>query len=78
MIEYQVTAEPRSAPDLGTYCAYGIRAVETPGVHAPFCSIADVFCRRAAAEDFCARLNRLRLDPIHLMDVVEDALSDGL
>lgn len=75
MVEYQVFEARCAAPELGAYTAYGIRAVETSGARAVLAALADVFCRRDLAARLCALLNRLRLDPIHLPDVIDDALA---
>lgn len=77
MIVYQVLEEQRHIPELGDYTAFGIRAARDDRAAAcPVRLIRDVFLRREQAECFCALLNRLRLDPIHLPDVVDDALAD--
>ena len=75
MIEYQVTEQSHTVPGAGPCKVYGIRAVASPDSQTAVCAAPDVFCRREQAAELCARLNRLMLDPIHLPDVIEDALS---
>jgi hypothetical protein len=66
-VRYCLTESTYSNPDIGTYIGYGIAV---PGI----CSVKDVFVRRTRAEEVSALLNRARLSPLHLKDVLEDLL----
>lgn len=53
---------------------YGIE-VFSPSSPTPLFSYSDLFTRRHQAEELIALCNRLELDPVHLIDVIEDALT---
>jgi len=56
------------------YTVFGIDAVEASG--RLIASFSDVFFDKLAAERFCILCNKCNLAPIHLQDVIEDALTD--
>ena len=43
----------------------------------PLLSYRDLFTRRRQAEELIELCNRLELDPVHLNDVIEDAMTCG-
>ncbi len=53
---------------------YGIDVLTQTG--SVYCSIPDIFLDKARAEALAARCNAGALDPIHLPDVVQDALAE--
>lgn len=77
MIEYYTVEESFYTEEAGSFTAYGIGVCENDQ-----CSrktlryIPDVFLDRPKAERLAAMCNHLKLDPLHLPDVVEDAVSD--
>lgn len=76
MVEYRITERKVSYPETGTYDSYGICAytIECESEKLIAC-FYDVFSERKKAEELVYLCNSLELDPIHLEDVVEDALS---
>lgn len=57
-----------------THTTYGIRIQSEEG-----CAVAeDISVDRAAVRALRQRMKEGRLSPLHLMDVVEDYLSEGL
>lgn len=52
---------------------YGIEVWENQ-TDSLICAIEDVFTSRCQAKELAELCNRLELDPIHLYDVIEDAL----
>lgn len=73
MVIYEVIREERQHLDIGSYIAYGIQAVDSRAGEV-LSVMRDVFLRPADAEELVGRCNAGGLDPIHLPDVVEDAL----
>lgn len=66
--------EDTCADDDGTLVkVYGIEVYDRQS-SAPLLTYANLFTRRNQAEELIDLCNRLELDPIHLTDVVEDAL----
>lgn len=58
---------------------YGIEVVEMPtGRLLEQYTVADLFTNRERAEALAELCTRLELSPIHLMDVAEDALAEGI
>ena len=70
-MNYRMITERRQDTDAGWYMAYGIALFEGDR---PVRYIPDVFLQREQALDLVECCNRLALDPIHLDDVIEDAL----
>ena len=63
---YRVVCQKLSAPELGPYITYGILAAR---------DLCDVSLDRAFVEALARRCTAAQLDPCHLLDVVEDAIS---
>ena len=64
MFVYKVISKNHYSPETGAYISFGISA------HDP-----DVFIDESEARAFTERLNTLQVSPIHLIDVIEDALG---
>lgn len=76
MVKYRITQKTVSYPEIGTYNSYGICAYQTElGNERMIACFYDVFAERNKAEELVELCNSMDLDPIHLEDVVEDALS---
>ena len=58
-------------PDIGTYTSYGLKAMREGK---EILAIPDVSLNKEFVESLATRCTDLQLDPIHLFDVVEDAL----
>ena len=67
---YRVVCQKLSAPELGSYTTYGILAAREVVQF-----ISDVSLDRAFVEALARRCTAAQLDPCHLLDVVEDAIS---
>ena len=77
MIEYYTNQESFYAEGVGPFTAYGIGVRENNQCNKKTLqSIPNVFLDRQKAERLAAMCNYLKLDPLHLFDVVEDAVSD--
>ena len=72
MIRYLPFEEERYHVDVGPYVTYGINAKDERGNVVR--SISDVSTNRAIVASLCRKCTRNRLDPIHLRDVIEDAI----
>ena len=68
---YRVVCQKLSAPELGPYITYGILAArDLCGCQQVVQFISDV------SLDLARRCTAAQLDPCHLLDVVEDAISE--
>ena len=65
---YRVVCQKLSAPELGSYTTYR-------GCQQVVQFISDVSLDRAFVEALARRCTAAQLDPCHLLDVVEDAIS---
>ncbi len=71
MFQYEVIEENFEDSELGTYTSYGIIAMRDG--EKLFC-VSDMSLRRELVSELVKLCNELQLDPIHLYDVIEDAL----
>ena len=77
MIEFYTVKEVLYSEDVGSFTAYGIGVCNNnQNERETLEYIPDVFLDQQRAEQFVILCNRLQLDPIHLFDVVEDAVAD--
>ena len=77
MIEYYTVKESFYTEEVGSFTAYGIGVRENDQCNKKTLQyIPNVFLDRQKAERLAAMCNHLKLDPLHLFDVVEDAVSD--
>lgn len=76
MVIYQTVEETCWNPSVGMYRAFGICAYcEEKGEKQIIAHIKDVFFDQTTAQRLVDICNRLKLDVVHLYDVVEDALQ---
>lgn len=76
MFKYQAKKELLHHSDIGSYTAYGITAFCVQGTQEIEVShISDVFLNDKKACDFAQSCTQYQLDPIHLMDVIQNALE---
>ena len=74
MLTYKLRKDNLFHQDIGNYSSYGIDAVDKKsGI--PIRSILDVSLEKEPLEKLIFLCNKLRLNIIHLDDVVEDFLS---
>ena len=77
MIEFYTVKESLYSEEAGSFTAYGIGVREdNQSSKITLQYIPNVFLDRQKAERLAAMCNYLKLDPLHLFDVVEDAVSD--
>ena len=72
MITYKVTKQQKINSD-APYISYGISAIKNSD-NSEIIRIDDIFIDHDQARMFADKLNRLKLSPIHLRDVIEDIL----
>ncbi len=75
IFRYALISEQLFSSELGHYRSFGIRAFQkTECGWREVAFVSDVSTDRAAVEQLARRCTEGQLDPIHLLDVVEDAL----
>lgn len=74
MFIYKVVEENLRNSELGSYIAYGI-SVYLRATNVILISISDIFLERNKAEKLVELCNKNGLEPIHLREVVEDAIG---
>lgn len=70
--KYITVEEKLENPDIGTYTSYGIKAIKE-NVEVEF--VSDVSVDKIFVDELARCCTDLQLDPIHLFDVVEDAIQ---
>lgn len=73
MFVYKVISKNHYSPETGAYISFGISAYDPE--HGQTCFVPDVFIDESEARAFTECLNTLQVSPIHLIDVIEDALG---
>lgn len=68
---YCVVEETLEKEEIGEYITYGIAICEDGKI---LRKISDISVSRQMVTELCERCNRLKLDPIHIDDVIEDNL----
>lgn len=75
VVTYQLVEESLWAEDVGIYNTFGICAYEAGGKsEKEVAHVSDIFLIREKAEQFVDMCNKLKLDVIHLLDVIEDMI----
>ena len=75
MFLFQPVKEFLFSPELGDYCSYGLRAFVLTAVScSEVCFVSDVSCDPIFVSLLAEKCTRLQLDPMHLLDVILDAL----
>ena len=69
MADYTIFSDKYCLPEVGEYVSYGV-CVYADG-ELVMC-VPDVVTERERAESFVSLCNECDLDPVHLMDVIED------
>lgn len=73
MVTYKVIKENLQSCEFGRYVSYGI-CVYSEEARMILKSISDIFFEKDKAEQLAVLCNENRLDPIHLSEVIEDAI----
>ena len=72
---YQVVREHCHHPDLGWYFTYGICILQdTPENTPPVIQVHDITTEHARALSLAQQFTRCQVSPLHLKEVLEDAL----
>lgn len=71
--QYVLVEEQLFTPELGEYHSFGIKAKNSGGEDMDF--VSDVSTDRAFVSDLVERCNRAEVSPIHLRDIIADALE---
>lgn len=77
MFVYRCCAERRSSPDEGSYDCFGLMVQRLDCKHRPSPALAlvpDISVDRTFVEHLAELYTAYQLDPVHLLDAVEDAL----
>ena len=75
MFRYIPVSEELSSPILGQYHSFGIAAQkEVAGHWQTCCQVPDISTDPIFVENLAARCTAGQLEPVHLLDVIEDAL----
>ena len=75
MYRYISVSEELSSPYLGRYRSFGIAAQREAAGHGQVeCKVSDVSTDPVFVENLAARCTAGQLEPVHLMDIIEDAL----
>ena len=72
MYKYIIVEEQLEHPDIGTYTSYGIKAEKG---NDELIFVSDVSVDRVFVENLARCCTDLQLDPVHLFNVVEDAIQ---
>ena len=68
--------ERQTCPEIGWYQSFGLAVYRTrPGSQVLLTALFDISLDRAVVERLAEDCTRFQLDPVHLMDVAEDALA---
>ena len=71
MYKYIVVEETLENPEIGTYTSYGLKAMQGDK---EITVVSDVSLDRAFVEGLARMYTEFQLDPVHLFEVIEDAL----
>ena len=76
---YRAIKEQLCTPELGVYITFGIEAVAKTKQGPARCAwISDVGLEGERVGALAERCTRYALEPVHLLNVVEDALAEGI
>lgn len=73
MFQYVPFEESLQSDELGSYISFGIKAVDSSNRITT--SVSDVSTDEAFVADLCNRCTLQQLNPIHLLDVIEDNIG---
>ena len=65
---YLITKSRQENNESGCYTAFGLRFSGSDY------AVSDISVSKKFVSKLCRRLNRCKLDPVHLLDVIEDSI----
>lgn len=74
MFEYLPIESKLTSPELGTYQTFGLRVLDHRSQTEEVIVIRDISTDRSFVAHLAYVYNRNQLDPVHLLDVLEDLL----
>ena len=75
-VMYVPFEQEKCTEDNGHYVGYGIRALRSTGESWEcIAEVGDISCSMQFVRELAQLCTRLELDPMHLLDVVEDAIA---
>ena len=79
MVRYYYVEEKLYYPSIGNYTAYAITAYkEDDNIKIRLAYISDVFLDEAVAKQFIHICNAMNVDPVHLPNLIEEALINNI
>lgn len=76
MIYYDFIREKYPEGEAGAYVSYGIVAIKiSDNAKETICTVHDVFVNENKAKEFTCLCNKLNLSPVHIYDVIQDAIG---
>ena len=76
MFVYRCVMERQTCPEIGWYQSFGLAVYcARPGSQVLLTALFAIYLDRAFVERLAEDCTRFQLDPVHLMDVAEDALA---
>ena len=73
MFLYVTFKERLFSDELGPYTSFGIKAIDTSNKSET--TVSDVSVNEAFVNELCRSFNLYQLDPVHLSDVLDDAVG---
>ena len=73
MVIYEAISSKHFSPETGAYVSFGISARNSENGQVSY--VPDVFLQEQEALAFAERMQQLQVEPIHLMEVIEDMLG---
>lgn len=73
MVIYEAISSNHFSPETGAYVSFGISARDLD--HGQVSYVPDVFLKEQEALDFIERMRQLQVEPIHLVEIIEDMLG---
>ena len=66
--KYLITKSRQEDNELGCYTSFGLRFSGSDY------AVSDISVSKKFVSELCRRLNRCKLDPVHLIEVIEDSI----
>ena len=79
MVIYCYSEEKLHKPEIGNYTAFAVSAYEYNATEKTrIAYYSDVFLEESDAKKFIHLCNSLKLDPVHLPQLIEEAITDEI
>ena len=76
MFVYRCVMERQTCPEIGWYQSFGLAVYYArPGSRLLLTTLFDISPDRTLVERLAKECTKFQLDPVHLMDIAEDALA---